>query len=54
VNAVKSKMASSKSTTAFDGDDTEANSGATGGSVSASATHDERLHHASDNTDGKK
>jgi hypothetical protein len=54
VNAVKSKMTPSKSAMNFNGDDDEALHGASGGSMSTSATHDERLHFGGESSDGKK
>jgi hypothetical protein len=38
----------------FNGDDDEALHGASGGSMSTSATHDERLHFGGESSDGKK
>jgi len=53
VSAVKSKITPSKSAMNFDGDD-EPIHGASGGSMSSSATHDDRLHFGGDSSDGKK
>ncbi|CAF0822531.1 unnamed protein product [Adineta steineri] len=54
VTAVKSKIAPSKSAMNFNGDDNEPLHGASGGSMSASATHDEHLHFSGDNLHEKK
>jgi hypothetical protein len=54
VNAVKSKMAPSRSAMDFNGDDNEPLHGASGGSMSTSSTHDEHLHFGRDNLDEKK
>ena len=54
VNAVKSKIVPSKSAMDFNGDDNEPLHGASGGSMSASATHDEHLHFGGDNSHEKK
>ncbi|CAF0965794.1 unnamed protein product [Adineta ricciae] len=54
VNAVKSKIVPSKSAMDFNGDDSEPLHGASGGSMSASATHDEHLHFGGDNSQEKK
>jgi len=49
VNAVKTKMAPSKSATNFNGnDDEEPLHSASGGSMSTSATHDDHLHFGTD------
>jgi hypothetical protein len=53
VNAVKSKITPSKSAMSFE-DDTEHLHGASGGSMSTSATHDDHLHFGGDLSDGKK
>ncbi|UJR14975.1 hypothetical protein I4U23_001954 [Adineta vaga] len=54
VNAVKSKITPSKSAMNFNDDDNEPLHGASGGSMSASATHDEHLHFGGDNLQEKK
>jgi len=52
VNAVKSKITPSKSSTGFTDEGEE--HGATGGSMNKSATHDDKLHFGGDSSDGKK
>ncbi len=55
VNAVKSKITPSKSAMNFSADDDEQQlHGASGGTMSSSATHDEHLHFSGEKSDGKK
>lgn len=54
MSAVKSKIVPSKSAMDFNGDDSEPLHGASGGSMSASATHDEHLHFGGDSSHEKK
>jgi hypothetical protein len=54
VNAVKSKITPSKSTGDFINDDNEPLHGASGGSMSTSATHDEHIHFSGESSNTKK